>query len=86
MSVKSDVKRTQGADGEPEEWITGAQARRILGWDSTASVRNRAKAGGFRWRKGEDRRIRYHRRDVMEYAGVLREPQSGGGSHAGAEA
>jgi hypothetical protein len=51
-----------------EGWITGSEARRILGWENTASVRNRAKAGGFRWRKKGNGNLIYHRRDVEEYA------------------
>ncbi len=50
------------------DWIGGAEARRILGWESTDSVRVSARQHGrFRWRKKSNGRIEYHRGDVEEY-------------------
>lgn len=58
---------TETVSAEAPEWISGGEARRLLGWDSTASVRNRAKMGGFRWKKRPNGSLEYHRGDVLEY-------------------
>lgn len=64
--VPDPVERGVGA--ELPDWISGAEASRVLGWDNINSVRNRAQAGGFRWRRRPNGRLEYLRRDVEEYA------------------
>lgn len=62
----SDVAGNDADDG----WITGREALAILQWDNINSVRNRARMGGFRWRKLPNGTMRYWGPDVREYAAV----------------
>lgn len=72
-----------GADVSEPVWITGWEARRILDWVNTDSVRNAARRGAFRWRKRGNGRLEYLQSDVWEYRNRKREPAE---EEAGAEA
>ncbi len=68
MAVKASERGLSATVTESApEWISGSEARRLLGWDNTGSVRNRAQKGGFRWRKRPNGSLEYLRRDVEEY-------------------
>lgn len=68
MEVKSVVNRETESTPGQAEWISGAEALRILDWDNINSVRNRARLGGFRWRRKGNGRLEFFRADVQEYA------------------
>lgn len=56
------------SESETPEWITGPEARRLLGWQSTASVRNAAQQrGAFEFRKGDNGFLEYSRAGVLAY-------------------